>query len=83
MTRDYSVIVPLMIAYLVSLFIASRLQKQPIYEALAMQRWHTFAFGRITATAFPATDHPDRAPGDRVYASGHHGSGSIGTSPPQ
>src|SRR5258708_5164385 len=35
MTRDYSVIVPLMIANLVSLFISSRLQKQPIYEALA------------------------------------------------
>jgi len=37
MTRDYSVIVPLMIANLMSLFIASRLQKQPIYEALAHQ----------------------------------------------
>jgi CIC family chloride channel protein len=37
MTRDYSVIVPLMIANLVSLFIASRLQRIPIYEALALQ----------------------------------------------
>ncbi len=37
MTRDYSVIVPLMIANLVSLFVSSRLQKQPIYEALAHQ----------------------------------------------
>jgi len=37
MTQDYAVIVPLMIANLVSLFIASRLQKQPIYEALAVQ----------------------------------------------
>jgi CIC family chloride channel protein len=37
LTRDYSVIVPLMIANLVSLFISSRLQKQPIYEALAHQ----------------------------------------------
>jgi len=37
MTRDYSVIVPLMIANLASLFISSRLQKQPIYEALAHQ----------------------------------------------
>jgi CIC family chloride channel protein len=37
MTRDYSVIVPLMIANLASLFISSRLQKQPIYEALAQQ----------------------------------------------
>lgn len=37
MTQDYAVIVPLMIANLVSLFIASRLQHQPIYEALAVQ----------------------------------------------
>src|ERR1700738_780536 len=37
MTQDYAVIVPLMIANLVSLFIASRLQKEPIYEALAVQ----------------------------------------------
>jgi CIC family chloride channel protein len=37
MTQDYAVIVPLMIANLVSLFIASRLQHEPIYEALAEQ----------------------------------------------
>jgi CIC family chloride channel protein len=37
MTQDYAVIVPLMIANLVSLFIASRLQRAPIYEALAEQ----------------------------------------------
>ena len=37
MTQDYAIIVPLMIANLVSLFIASRFQKQPIYEALAVQ----------------------------------------------
>src|SRR6266852_1975146 len=36
-TRDYAVIVPLMISNLVSLFISSRLQPQPIYEALAHQ----------------------------------------------
>jgi CIC family chloride channel protein len=36
-TRDYAVIVPLMISNLVSFFIASRLQKQPIYESLARQ----------------------------------------------
>ena len=35
MTRDYAVIVPLMIANLTSFFISSRFQKQPIYEALA------------------------------------------------
>jgi CIC family chloride channel protein len=37
MTQDYAVIVPLMIANLVSLYIASRLQREPIYEALAVQ----------------------------------------------
>ena len=37
MTQDYAVIVPLMIANLVSLFLASRLQPEPIYEALAVQ----------------------------------------------
>jgi chloride channel protein, CIC family len=37
MTQDYAVIVPLMIANLISLFIASRIQHEPIYEALAVQ----------------------------------------------
>ncbi|HEV2730936.1 MAG TPA: chloride channel protein, partial [Terriglobales bacterium] len=37
MTQDYAVIVPLMISNLVSLFISSQLQEQPIYEALAIQ----------------------------------------------
>jgi CIC family chloride channel protein len=37
MTQDYAVIVLLMISNLVSLFISSRLQHQPIYEALAVQ----------------------------------------------
>jgi chloride channel protein, CIC family len=37
MTQDYAVIVPLMISNLVSLFISSRLQRQPIYDALAIQ----------------------------------------------
>jgi CIC family chloride channel protein len=36
-TRDYSVIVPLMISNLVSFFISSRLQREPIYEVLAHQ----------------------------------------------
>jgi chloride channel protein, CIC family len=37
MTHDYAVIVPLMIANMTSLFIASRLQHEPIYELLAHQ----------------------------------------------
>jgi CIC family chloride channel protein len=37
MTRDYSVIVPLMISNLISYFVSSQLQPKPIYEALAEQ----------------------------------------------
>jgi chloride channel protein, CIC family len=37
MTQDYAVIVPLMISNMVSFYISSRLQRQPIYEALAIQ----------------------------------------------
>lgn len=36
-TRDYSIIVPLMISNLVSFFISSRFQPEPIYEVLARQ----------------------------------------------
>jgi len=36
-THDYAVIVPLMISNMVSFFISSRLQRQPIYDALALQ----------------------------------------------
>ena len=36
-THDYSIVVPVMISNLISFFISSRLQKQPIYEALARQ----------------------------------------------
>ncbi|PYU44071.1 MAG: hypothetical protein DMG53_17140 [Acidobacteria bacterium] len=35
--RDYAVVVPLMISNLVSFFISSRLQRQPIYDVLARQ----------------------------------------------
>ena len=36
-TRDYSIIVPLMISNLIAIYISSRLQREPIYEALAAQ----------------------------------------------
>jgi len=36
-TRDYTIIVPLMISNLIAFFISSRLQREPIYEALARQ----------------------------------------------
>jgi chloride channel protein, CIC family len=37
MTRDYSIVVPLMISNLISFFISQQLQREPIYEALALQ----------------------------------------------
>jgi CIC family chloride channel protein len=37
MTRDYSIIVPLMISNMISFMISRRLQPEPIYEALALQ----------------------------------------------
>jgi CIC family chloride channel protein len=37
LTRDYSIIVPLMISNLISFLISARLQREPIYEALAKQ----------------------------------------------
>ncbi|MGE5749300.1 MAG: chloride channel protein [Gemmatimonas sp.] len=36
-TRDYSIIVPLMISNLLAFYISQRMQKEPIYEALARQ----------------------------------------------
>ena len=38
LTRDYSIIVPLMIANLTSFIISYRLQREPVYEALAHQQ---------------------------------------------
>lgn len=37
MTRDYSIIVPLMISNMISFIISRQLQPEPIYEALALQ----------------------------------------------
>ncbi len=37
MTRDYAIIVPLMISNLISFFVSRQLQPEPIYEALAAQ----------------------------------------------
>src|SRR5208283_2699088 len=36
-TRDYTIIVPLMIANLLSYYVSSRLQEEPIYEGLLHQ----------------------------------------------
>jgi len=37
LTRDYSIIVPLMISNLIAFYISYKLQREPIYEALAHQ----------------------------------------------
>jgi CIC family chloride channel protein len=37
MTRDYTIIVPLMISNLIAFYVSYKLQKDPIYEALAHQ----------------------------------------------
>ena len=37
LTRDYSIIVPLMISNLLAFYVSQRLQRVPIYEALALQ----------------------------------------------
>src|ERR1700693_4007729 len=37
LTRDYTIIVPLMISNLIAFYISQQLQKEPIYEALAHQ----------------------------------------------
>jgi len=37
MTRDYTIIVPLMISNMIAFFISHKLQREPIYEALAHQ----------------------------------------------
>jgi CIC family chloride channel protein len=37
MTRDYTIIVPIMISNLIAFFISYRFQREPIYEALARQ----------------------------------------------
>ena len=49
MTQDYAVIVPLMISNLMSFFIASRLQHEPIYEVLARQDGIHLPTGRSKA----------------------------------
>jgi CIC family chloride channel protein len=50
-TRDYAVIVPLMISNLVSYFIASRIQPKPVYEVIAEQDGiHLPKFSRAEGT---------------------------------
>jgi CIC family chloride channel protein len=52
-TRDYTIIVPLMISNLIAFFISQRLQPEPIYEALASQE----GVHLPTAHAGPTAEH--------------------------
>ena len=64
-TRDYTIIVPLMISNLIAFVISSKLQKEPIYEALGLQEGvhlptgeSRFALGRmrVSQAMRPASD---------------------------
>ncbi|MGH7509120.1 MAG: chloride channel protein [Gemmatimonadales bacterium] len=48
-TRDYTIIVPLMVSNLIAYFISHRLQPEPIYEALARQDGIHLPAGEIRA----------------------------------
>jgi CIC family chloride channel protein len=56
MTRDYAIIVPLMISNLISFFISRQLQPEPIYEALALQE----------GVYLPTGESREELSGDRV-----------------
>ncbi len=58
MTRDYSIIVPLMISNMISFFISRQLQPEPIYEALALQEgvYLPTAESRETLTGPPVSE---------------------------
>jgi len=56
MTRDYAIIVPLMISNLISFFISRQLQPEPIYEALALQE----------GVYLPTGESREEIAGDRV-----------------
>jgi CIC family chloride channel protein len=59
-TRDYSIVVPVMIANLLSYFISRRFQPEPIYEALLHQENIHLPPGRAEAASMPvlAAMHP-------------------------
>ena len=56
-TRDYTIIVPLMIANLIGYYISSRLQEEPIYEALLHQDGSIYW---VLATIVPILDEHKR-----------------------
>jgi CIC family chloride channel protein len=67
-TRDYSIIVPLMIANLISYFIASRLQEEPIYEALMHQDGISLPSGSRAREALLTVGHAFRPVSQTLFA---------------
>jgi chloride channel protein, CIC family len=79
MTRDYSIIVPLMISNMISFFISRQLQPEPIYEALALQEGVYLPTGesRETLTGPPVSeimtaDAPLISPGSNMETAGDY-----------
>ena len=77
MTRDYSIIVPLMISNLISYFVSYKLQPQPIYEALAHQQGIVLPgaesrehFERMRVADIMRKDHPIRADSSLAFDRG-------------
>jgi CIC family chloride channel protein len=73
MTRDYAIIVPLMISNLISFFISRRFQPEPIYEALALQEGvylptaesrEELYGARVDEVMSPLSDEMPQLPGD-------------------
>ena len=67
-TRDYSIIVPLMIANLISYFISSRLQEEPIYEALLHQDGIHLPHGAKAREALLTVGHAYRSAAPSLHA---------------
>jgi CIC family chloride channel protein len=69
-TQDYAVIVPLMISNLVSFFVAGRIQREPVYEALARQDGiHLPSAATRQQRGGRQVKHIMREPGEVLYKS--------------
>jgi len=67
MTRDYSIIVPLMISNLISFLVSYGLQRQPIYEALAHQEGVNLPAGESRDQLKRLQAGNFMQPGDRAF----------------
>ncbi len=76
-TRDYTIIVPLMISNLIAFYISQKLQHEPIYEALARQdglHLPTGAFreqGRHLSVSVAIREAPEPLPADLTLEHAH------------